>query len=248
MLFGQKRKDQHGNLMMWQPLTGDDLPSWKKRLSLEKVMGGKHTGYDKRTTNGLKKIQRMVEAKDPDVHAFKNWLRLVEVAEQIMESNLGGLSNEELQKCIGLLQAEGVNWAPSVRVGLVKRRVSQLLQEKAYKQLLPIIDPMTQVELQPLQPMVAGLQDAMSSKFAFFQKVMVHEVMATLMQDGESAEPLLLELSLACADKYELVDFEELDTYEASTLDELISGWRCLQALLTTSINPSLKVPCSNKP
>ena len=52
----------------------------------------------------------------------------------------------------------------------------------------------------------------------------------------------LLALAQRCIHVYENIEFADLDLWEASTMDELLSAWRALQALLTSTIAPEVRV------
>ena len=221
----------------------DTVTGWKKRLNLTKVMAGKVGGHDRRTTSGLrKKVSRMTASKDPEVYPYKNLLKQVELAEHLMDTNMMGLSNEELTQIIDLLSAEGVTWAPITMTNLLKRRVAQMLSEKDFMKILPVIAPFENAPFDPKAPTAGALEETLRAKVDHFQGVVIRHMMTPLLSEGPAGEAKLLALSQQCLSVYEGLDFEELESYEASVMDELLTCWRCVVALLTTTIEPHLKV------
>ena len=160
-------------------------------MALPKVMGGKSAGHDRRTTNNLgKKIQRMQQAKDPSVFLFKNLLQHVEVAEQIMDSNMASLSNQELEKVLVTLQSEEVAWPASVKGNLLKRRVAQYLESKSYLSLLPLIDPFQVAAFDPFKPALSGLEESVKQKLDYFQRTMMRDMVTPLISAGIDGEEM----------------------------------------------------------
>eukprot|EP00971_Amphidinium_carterae_P013868 273220-Amphidinium_carterae.2 len=216
-----------------QVSSGDDsLAAWRSKVSLEKVLEGI---VDGRSVQGLERAwQRLTSnpMRRAEGQVVGNYFKVVQVAQQLSPNNIQSTSDEDLRKIIAVLDEEKINWPLSTRYALTMRRASTLLVEKKIVELIDVINPWAGQEVWDAnKPLLAALGDPQKA-LGTWKKMLFEDLLSDLISRGEEASEQVQALSNLCLQRLQLVDMLELDHNSAALLDDAMTVFRALLALL----------------
>eukprot|EP00971_Amphidinium_carterae_P174031 3449492-Amphidinium_carterae.2 len=168
---------------------GGSLAEWKAKVPLAKVADG---SLDGRAIVGLKKcVARMSAKNDPDKVAenmkLNAYVSQVEMAEKLVGDKMHQQSLSSLHDILDMLVSDGVAIPARVKMEVVKRLLQQLLSEKKWKEMLPILNPfLTEPGVfDHRAPTVQALATTSPEKVKLFQKYIFMDLLAPLIVEGE---------------------------------------------------------------
>eukprot|EP00971_Amphidinium_carterae_P349599 6491100-Amphidinium_carterae.3 len=222
--------------------TGDNsLETWKQRIDLGKVLEGI---VDGRSVQGLRRASERKLAKSQtraDGQLLAAFLALVTKAHTLSPNKLVSADESEIGTTLDKLKSEGVVPPESLKYALVVKRVTRLVQEGKYKEMVQAASPFTDVEWDHAYPALAALER--TKRISTWKKLLFQDTLSPLISSGESSAGRVLTLIKCCLEDMDAVDPVEIETSLASALEEGQSVFRAIQELK----DPSLDCTCEDK-
>ena len=196
---------------------------------------------DGRSRSGLKRaIDRLQEKKDyVEANLLKTYMRQIEMAQSLVPPKLGALNETDLQEALGMLRQEGVPLPPKLQHALLVRHVQSKLNQRAWTDVIPVINPWGDGEFDGMQPKLCAMQ--YDNKLAFFKRILFHDIMIPLLYEGEMACKTVVGLSKACLTACRDVDLLYEDGAVAAGHDECCAIWAALCAVGEVSLSSEVE-------
>ena len=193
---------------------------------------------DKRTLDGCrKKVERLNKKGVASALLLKAFYKVCLKASSLQVENMVGLSKAELMEAVDAVSQEGATFPIKVKLALLGRKTTQLLEEKRFAELLACIAPFHGGTFLPNEPSLGAAQPDSYKRCQKFQRMIFKEVLCGMLLDAENKKGDILCFIQLCLDTWEKLDLVEVEHTEALCMDESISIWRALQALLSTSLD-----------
>eukprot|EP00971_Amphidinium_carterae_P351130 6491928-Amphidinium_carterae.1 len=201
------------------------------------MLGG---DMDKRSIDGLRKrVDRLVALNDPDALLLKNFLKVIRVAESMTPTNMKSLSLTEFNGAIETLIAEGVEFPIKVRTALLDKRVKDLMQTHSHADIASILNPFVTEPFNAWEPKLAGIGSDSSTQCTTFVDTVFKDILYKLVMGAQDNEQKIVNFVQCCLHLHEprVKDMLDMDETCSVTLDESLSAWRALLALLTPTLD-----------
>ena len=218
--------------------SGDcSLASFKEKLGLETVASG---AVDGRSVQGLRRAsQRMLACKETRTEGqlLANYHKLVQAAEQLSPKYFPSTTEDDLKNAIALLSEEQFAWPDCVKYNIVMRRASVLLAEKKVPELMRMINPYAPCKKwDPNNPTLQSL-DNKQRALTTWTRLLFQDLLTELLSQGEAGSAQVKELCSLGVQQLEGIDVVEIDNLSAQVLDEAMSAFASLFALLVVDLD-----------
>ena len=200
---------------------------------------------DKRTTEGLRKsIIRKFQKPETklDGQLLQNWQKYVNAALALAPGNFAALNNEDLQKTITFLSSEVSQFPDKTKTLIVCRRLTTLLSERKFEEMLDVLSPWVPDDFNPQHPAVSGVSAESGKRLAIWKRMLFAEAICKFIEEGERGQLAVQQLCRLCLEKTRTIDMIDLDNSSALGLEEGKTVWRALLALLSSSLDESVQV------
>jgi hypothetical protein len=245
---GANAKSQ-GGLSIWILYSsfspgGDIVKLWKRRVPLSMVATGEHDG---RTRSAMRKsIKRMQDAATkcdgvdhPDLKRFKNYDKIVKVAEELVPGSCEKLEATEFEAYYSLFKRE----CPIVPLHIEKDRFTRAVRRhvdagndaELIEMIFPIGEPTGDSDV----PSLRAIPVVLSEKIEIFESVLFAQVLVSQIKLGEPGKERISNLLFATKKVLDDIDVMELDTARAKLIGAWLETLHFLIALLQPAVDIS---------
>eukprot|EP00971_Amphidinium_carterae_P352816 6492740-Amphidinium_carterae.4 len=203
-------------------------------VCLEKRMDG-------RTMTGMKNKQKSAElAGASQAGVMRNYIRLCEFAQALVEGNLMTYEEATLKSMVEQIEVEA-SLPMTIKAKLVERAATQCLDNKEFQQLVEVVNPFARKTWSSNLPSLGGLQADEATLIATYENLVAKNILNPLLIKGECAEGNVVAFCRAAMGVIKPLDPIDLNLLEAACARNAGCVFQALLAVTSEELDTGMQ-------
>lgn len=205
----------------------DIVTAWRRRLPLAMILTGSSKG---RSIKALREKMERLSSKPAtldDGNRLRQYLKKVLLAQSLRPDKVAQLPTNEVEAALHAILSEGVALPPEVGLGLVDRRIGELLHSSDMAGLLATTRPWpaspADKKFDPFLPKLGPLRLAVVDRIAKFKQNFWYQGLIPCLMTGEQGLDRVVRICELVKKEFESEDVIDLDVPAAQLVQECMA-------------------------